>query len=109
MDAGENSRPTVLQDGTIAFIVRRKGREDEAIEADLWLLKMAMEAAEDAEGIRANERGELVATPELFLRLASVLPKYGITDCTPSMAGQIWHAVHAAFASVKKNTSATPN
>lgn len=109
MDVDDQSRPAVLHDGTMQFVIRRAGQDDTLVSADLWVLKMAIEAVEDAQGIKPNERNELVATPELFIRLAEVFQRYGITGCTPSMAGQIWHAVHAAFADVKKNMSGTPN
>lgn len=99
---------TIIHDGTLPIVIRKRDGSEQRIHADLWVLKLAMEACEDACGLRPDADGKIRGTPEFFIELSQRLPKYGIPECTPAIAAQLWHAAHEAFVELKKTTSNTP-
>jgi len=99
---------TILSDGTLRFVVKRAGVENQTIECDLLVLKLTCEQCEDQYSLQAAD-GRMKPTPEFLQDLASRLGTCGIENCTPTIAWQVWIAVSEQLSQLKKSTNATPN
>lgn len=108
METGQQPvKPTlVFSDGSIQFRVRTSAGE-QAVQADLLCVKLCCEQCEDKHNLRRND-GSIMPTPEFLQDLAGRLSQFGIENCTPSLAWQLWIATITEFESLKKSMSETP-
>jgi hypothetical protein len=96
-----------LSDGMIRFTVNDlNGNFVRNVEADALILKLCCEECETAHGYKSGDK----PTAAFLMDLAKRIRDAGIDkNCSASIAYQLWFMASDAIATLKKNTSETPN
>lgn len=100
----------VLDDGLLRFKLRNRETGQETPHAiDVLLLRLACEECEQTHRLEVNAEGRYIATAAFLTDLASRLAALGITDCTASVARQLWVVSEVQMDELQKKTDETPN
>ena len=97
----------VLGDGSLAFRVKRADGSEQALSIDLLILKLTCQQCEEDHDLQVVN-GRINPTPRFLKDLAERLGEFGVTNCTPSLAWQLWLASIEQMEQLKKTTSTTP-
>lgn len=99
----------IMVDGQLVFGVRSPAGEIRQFTVDVMLAKVVIETVEDRNNLQSSANGEAKVTPECLIDLANEFAKIGVTDCSPSVAYQLWFAINNGVALLKKNMSEPQN
>lgn len=105
--AQPSNNPNLFSDGTVTFVVKRATGET-THSMDLLVAKLCCEQCQDVHQLRIAD-GRIHPTPEFLIDLADRFSQFGVENCTPSIAWQIWLAVIDQMNNLKKNTSEMPS
>jgi hypothetical protein len=98
---------SVFSDGTIDFVVRHRDGTETRHKLDLLVVKLCCEGCEQQHKLQIAD-GRIHPTPEFLVDLAERLGRFGLKDCTPTIAWQVWLATIDAMTELKKSMSETP-
>jgi len=100
----------VLEDGLLHFKIRnRETGEETPHDLDVLVLRLTCEEAEATHNLQVNAAGEYIATAAFLVDLAGRITGLGISNCTPSLAFQLWSVSAREMEALKKNTNETPS
>jgi hypothetical protein len=109
VEASEPARSSgpILTTGELRFhVVTAEGTSEQRV--DLLWLKLTCEEAEKDNALQVDSEGRLQPTAQFLDDLAARLGSK-VSDCTPTMAYQMWLAASSAMTELKNAMSGMPN
>ena len=104
------NQPITLDDGLLHFtILNRETGEAVKHSLDVLLLRLTCQECEALHNLQTDANNRYIVTAAYLTDLTARIAGLGVTECTASIAYQLWGASVQGLEALKKNTNDPPS